>query len=170
MRDNAKTLKLLAPNAYPNLHFFKSVWDGIVDFEGGYVRVSAELRRYLAVLDDVGHWVFTEPPPAISPTDTVKPLTGRNPTSAIIEERFKGAGLTMAPEKPNVRIKDKHRKPREILFEWTNEAGRKETKILYCEWHGKIEAHTNRVHIYPPIPESGNRLIVAIFHKHLPLP
>jgi hypothetical protein len=45
-----------------------------------------------------------------------------------------------------------------------------EGRTLYCEWHYKFEPHINRAHVHPPIPESGGKMIIAIFRDHLPLP
>ncbi|RPF11048.1 hypothetical protein EDB14_2147 [Vibrio crassostreae] len=170
LRDTAATLESLAPHAYPSLYFQSDVWSGIDSFDGGYKRVSVVLRKYLSILDDYGSWVFIEPPPALHPSDTVAPEVGKMPTNADIENRFEGLGLDIVPEKPNVFKKKKCRRAREILFEWKDEKNNKYSEVLYCGWHGRFERHINRLHLFPPIPASKNKLIIGIFHKHLPLP
>ena len=37
-----------------------------------------------------------------------------------------------------------------------------------CEWHSKIEGHRNRIHFHPGDETTGGRILVGIFHKHLP--
>ncbi|PSV56456.1 hypothetical protein [Photobacterium sp. GB-3] len=168
VRDTSGNLEALSSHMYPNLHFFDGVWDGISKFEGGYSRVSSKLQKYLECFDDYGAWVFSEPPPALHPTDTELRQVGVSPSNDLIERRFSGLGLEVAPEKPNVRGNTDCYNARLISFK--SVASEKSVDELYCEWHGKLELHTNRIHIYPPIVDSKGKLIVAIFHKHLPLP
>ncbi|HGZ6487346.1 TPA: hypothetical protein ACOLYF_002766 [Vibrio parahaemolyticus] len=164
LRDTAGTLEALSPNMYPNLHFYERVWKGMSDFQGGYPRASYKLKKYLECLDDYGHWVFTAPPPALHPTDTIEPHLGLTPSNELIESRFAGMGITMAPEKANVRNdKDKYA-ARAIDFKLNPDGPSTE---LYCEWHGKLEGHTNRVHIHPPLAGVVDKVVIAIFHKHL---
>ncbi len=167
--DSARTLQRLAPHAYPNLYFPEAVWKGCNDFNGGYHSQSSELRRYLAALDDFGHWIFTAPPDDGLVVDgaaaliyaVVEGAASASPSDQLVIRRFAQLNLDVVPEKPNVRKDKISRKAREIEI-----GGR----VLYCEWHGKLQAHQNRVHIHAPIPESENRLVVAIFTSHLPLP
>lgn len=67
----------------------------------------------------------------------------------------------MAPENPDVYLDNRCRRAREIAIG---------ERTLYCEWHGKLELHQNRVHIHPPVIESNGKVIIAFFHEHLPLP
>lgn len=159
-RDTAATLERLAPHAYPDTFFLPGVWRGLSDFEGGYTRVREELRRYLDGFDDHGWWVFMAPSPLETELDRRPPIEGR-PDQRLIERRFSLCGLEMAPENANVAQHKTCRQARERTLKG---------RTLYCQWHGKIEPHINRIHIHPPIPESGNRIVVAIFHAHLPLP
>jgi hypothetical protein len=167
-RDTAKNLEDLSPHMYPNLIFIEGVWNGINHFDGGYARVSQNLQKYLAGLDDFGAWIFTEPPPAVHPTDTVTKYTGSQPTNAIIVQRFSGIGLEMAPEKPDVFKNKRCREAREITFNPNPKNG--QTDKLFCEWHGKFEKHINRIHIHPPVNASNGKIIIAIYNNHLPLP
>jgi hypothetical protein len=158
---SAETLERLAPHAYPDLFFFLGVWQGLKRFAGGYLAIRSELQRYLTVLDDHGAWSFTFPPPALEINDARPPDTGARPSNQIIESRFQRLRLEMAPENPNVYSDSACRRAREITVQ---------NKTLYCEWHGKLEPHRNRIHVHKPDNVSGGKVIVAIFHEHLPLP
>jgi len=160
-RDSEATLERFAPHAFPNLFFHSDVWAGLGNLSGGYRAVRLALRNYLAVLDDHGEWVFTAPPPAVSRTDTAPASSDDHPSNQLIERRFQALGLDVAPEKPNVRHDNKCREARERALQG---------RVIYCEWHGKLEPHQNRVHLHPPVPESGNRVVIGVIHEHLPLP
>lgn len=163
LRDTQRNLEMISSHCYPNLYFHKGVWKGIDDFRGGYAAVYDKLQQYLSVLDDYGFWAFKAPPPNINPQDPVPdnidPLL--SPTNQLIQNRFSALGITVTPEKPEVKANKNCREAREINIG---------TKTLYCEWHGKLELHKNRIHIYPPIEESNGKVIIAIFHDHLALP
>lgn len=168
MRDTAKNLENLSPSMYPNLCFSTDVWKGINDFDGGYARTSRQLQKYLSTLDDYGSWIFTAPPPAEHPTDTVQSKSDESPSNDLIEKRFASVGLTMAPENSDVKKDTDCYNAR--LIDFKSNTITDETLKLYCEWHGKLELHINRIHIHPPIAESNGRVIIAIYHRHLPLP
>jgi hypothetical protein len=161
LRDNQHSLEIISSYAYPNLYFKDKIWSEINYFSGGYSAVYKTLQKYLSILNDHGAWVFTTPPPLTHPTDTAIPQLGLLPSKELIENRFLGLSLEMAPEYSNVKEDLKCRTAREITIA---------EKKLYCEWHGKFELHQNRIHIHPPIPETEGKLIIAFFHKHLPLP
>ncbi|HEX5752290.1 MAG TPA: hypothetical protein VFZ09_39150 [Archangium sp.] len=155
-------LEVLAPHAFPDLLFLNGVWSELGHFEGGYARVRQSLHRFLAVLDEHGAWVFTDETGRLSPEEPMPSVGGRKPvTNQIIQQRFIRWGFDVAPEKPNVRTDGICRRARERELEG---------QTLYCEWHYKLESHTNRVHIHPPVNASGGKVIVAIFRDHLPLP
>lgn len=157
-----RRLEMFAPHAFPDLYFIDCVWRGLHRLGGGYLASRDEVMRYLCVLDDYGAWVFTCPPPALSPNEIGgDEKRGGKPTNQVIERRFLGFNLNVAPEKPNVAADPVCRNAREVTIG---------TKTLYCEWHGKIEPHRNRIHIHAPVPESGNRVVIAIIDEHLPLP
>ncbi|WP_155640043.1 hypothetical protein [Burkholderia territorii] len=161
-RDTEATLKRLAPHAFPDLHFHTGVWDQVRSFAGGYDAVRERLRAYLIALDDYGRWAFTCPPPALHPDEAVPNGAPQGlPSNQIIERRFVGFALTMAPENPDVYLDRRCREAREITIG---------ARTLYCGWHAKLEPHRNRIHIHPPVRESANKLIIAIFDEHLPLP
>jgi hypothetical protein len=162
-RVNEAGLEALAPHAFPSLFFLEGVWDGLRHFEGGYVRVREQLHKLLAVLDDHGAWVFTDDTGRLSPgeREPEKDAQRKPVTNRIIERRFMGLGLDVAPEKPDVYEDGKCRRARE------RDLGE---RTLYCEWHCKFEPHVNRAHLHGPTPDSEKKLIVAIFRDHLPLP
>lgn len=162
-RADEAGLEMLAPHAFPDIWFIDGVWDGLRHFEGGYRRVRDELHHFLGVLDDHGHWIFSDTTGRLSPKEP-SPPDGSAPkgvTNGLIEKRFHGFGLIVTPENAEVYEKERYRKPRERMLG---------NRLLYCEWHYKIDPHTNRVHIHAPIPESGDKVIVAIFRQHLVLP
>lgn len=158
--DSPGALQQIAPHAFPNLYFPISVWRGCHNFEGGYTSQAQELRRYLAALDDYGARIFTAPPPSEHPDQLQKP-NGTAPSNQLIIRRFTQLNLDIAPENPNVKANRECRMAREL------EIG---GKIFYCQWHAKLQAWQNRVHIHPPEPESDGKLIIAIMTHHLPLP
>ncbi|CAG2159543.1 hypothetical protein LMG26411_06780 [Cupriavidus numazuensis] len=161
-RDTEETLERLAPHAFPDLHFHPPVWRQIHNFAGGYNAVRLRLRAYLAALDDHGCWAFMHPPPALRPDEValvVDPTA--QPSNQIVERRFHGMALDIAPENPNVYQDAYCRRARQITIG---------QRTIYCEWHGKLERHQNRLHIHAPIPESNNKVVIAIFDAHLPIP
>lgn len=158
--DCESTLERLAPHAFPDLYFVDGVWRGIGDFAGGYHAVRESLRHLLTVLDDHGCWAFTAAPPQIREDDGGEVGTG-NPNNELIEQRFTTYGITLAPEKADVKADNRCRSARERIVG---------NRTLYCEWHAKLSPNRNRVHVHSPVPESGGKLVVAIFHEHLPLP
>lgn len=158
--DNALTLECFASHAFPDLFFVNGVWGGLGRLAGGYSSIRKEVRQCLAHLDDYGRWAFTFPPPALAPNEPAG-AAGGLPTNQIIEKRFNGLNLTVAPENPNVFLNRLCRQAREV------EVG---GRVLYCEWHQKFEPHRNRLHIHAPVAESDDKVIIAIFDEHLPLP
>lgn len=161
-RADEEGLQALAPHAFPDVFFLEGVWDGLRHFEGGYARVREALHHLLAVLDDHGAWVFTDETGRLSRDEPEPSDKKRKPArDEIVEARFKRWGFEIAPEAPEVRMDGRCRRSRERVL-----GGR----TLYCEWHYKFEKHINRAHIHPPVTASGGKVIVAIFHSHLPLP
>lgn len=160
-RGTADALERYAPHAFPSLFFHPDVWQGLSTFAGGYLAVRTEVQRYLAVLDDYGNWAFTAPPPALSPSEPAGPEVDLLPTDQIVERRFRGLNLDMAPENPNIRAHTSCRQAREVIVG---------NRTLYCEWHGKLQPHRNRIHIHAPVSESDGKVVIAKFHEHLQLP
>lgn len=157
-RDSVTTLQKIAPHAFPDLFFAKDVWLGLDDLSDGYIPLRREIRKYLSILNDIGAWVFTSPPPLLSPLDTMAAEEEGAITNQIIQERFSYQGLNFSPEKKNVRTHEASRQAREIILG---------ERTLYCEWHGKFERHRNRMYVHAPVEESDGKVIVAIFHRHL---
>lgn len=150
-----------ASRAYPNLYFVDGVVAQASGLAGGYTASRQRIHLALVALNDWGHWAFTCAPPAISPADAVAPYFGLRPTNQLIEQRFAGLGLDAAPENPNVYNDRACREARETKVKG---------KVLYCEWHIKLEPHRNRIHFHPPVHESDDRVIVGMISEHLPLP
>lgn len=162
-RADEAGLEGLAPHAFPDTFFLNGIWDGLRHFDGGYGRVRDTLHNLLAVLDDHGAWVFTDETGRLSPAEPrPKEVAKRLPiTNQLIERRFGGFGLDIAPENPDVHADGRCRRAREKALGDTT---------LYCEWHFKFQPHINRAHLHAPVPESDHKIIVAIFRDHLPLP
>jgi len=160
-RDTHDALVKYACHAYPSLYFYNTVLSDVNDLIGGYNVHRDVVKRYLSVLDDYGHAIFMTPVGFdFIENKHAEGLSGSAPNQ-VIEERFAQLHLEFAPENPNVRMDTKCRKAREITIN---------SVVFYCEWHGKLQRHQNRLHIHKPVPESNNKIIVAIFHPHLPLP
>ena len=159
--DNVESLNCFGPKAYPHLFFHDDVLSNVAALDGGYLSSRQIVRRALAILDDNANWIFTRPPPTLSFDDAYDASSEELPSNQIIEARFRGAGLVVAPENPNVHDDLKCRKSREISV-----AGQK----LYCHWHVKLELHRNRIHIHAPISGTGDKTLVGIIKDHLPLP
>lgn len=156
-----RAVEALAPHAFPTVHFIDGVWRDARCFDGGYSRVRDALLGFLAVLDDHGAWVFTDPTGRLSPSEAVSESKPVPVTRALIERRFHGWGLAVAPENADVARDVECRRAR------TRTLG---TEQLYCEWHYKLERHVNRVHIHEPTPASDGKVIVAVYADHLRLP
>jgi hypothetical protein len=159
--DNTESLIRNSPHAHPDLHFIDGVLWGVDRLSGGYLASRHRVRAALAALDDWGHWVFSCPPPAMTPHEEVLPDAGGRPGNLLIQNRLAGVGVTAAPENPDVRKHRVSREARETIIG---------ARTLYCEWHVKLEAHQNRIHFHGPIPESGDKVVVGMIDAHLPLP
>lgn len=159
--DTAQSLMKFSGRAYPNLYFHDSVISSVTQLRGGYEASRNLVRESLATLDDHSNWIFTRPPPTLGINDAYDTASDEQPTNQIIIDRFRGVGLNVAPENPNVRRDRICREAREITVE-----GEK----LYCHWHVKLELHRNRIHIHAPVRETFSRTVIAIIHEHLPLP
>lgn len=159
--DSEASLRRLAPHAYPDLHFVDGVLNHMNDLTGGYHGLRERIKSTFAILDDFGSWAFTNPSAALIPSEEDVGAVGEQPRNEIVEIRFRGFGVILAPENPNVRLDRKCREAREIVLEG---------RTLYCEWHVKLEPHQNRIHIHKPVIESSNKVIVGMIANHLPLP
>jgi hypothetical protein len=157
----AEMLERFSPNAFPDIYFCPGIWRGFRGLAGGYLAIRDQIWKYLCVLDDYGRWIFCAPNLATPFQISDDWNVNTRPSNQLIERRFKSHNLEMTPENPNV-FKDKTcREAREISID---------NKLLYCEWHGKLEPHRNRLYVHPPIFQSNWKVIMAIAHEHLPLP
>jgi hypothetical protein len=159
--DTDVNLERFAPHAYPRLYFYEGVWRGLSRMVGGYAAISHQLKRTLAALNDYGAWAFTFPPPALAPNEPAGPDPTARPSNQIVERRFVGLNVTLAPENPDVWRNRGSREAREIVVRG---------RVLYCEWHAKLQPHQNRIYLHPPVIESGEKVVIGILHEHLPLP
>ncbi len=159
--DGLESLVRNSPHAYPALLFADGVLRHVDRLSGGYPASRQRVQTALAALDDWGHWVFTWPPPAISPQEGPPLDADARPGNLLIQNRFAGVGLTAAPENPDVWKDRVSREARQTILA---------ARTLYCEWHVKLEPHRNRIHFHRPIPESGDKVVIGMIDEHLPLP
>lgn len=160
-RDGSvSALDRYAANAFPQIFFSSQVWLGIRALAGGYTHIASRITEVLSVLDRHGKWIFTASPPSLVASDSVS-VVGGTPTNQLIERRFLAHHVDATPENPNVYSDSDCRRAREI---------RVGGSMLYCSWHAKLEPHRNRLYFHPPVPESGGRIVIGIFHEHLPTP
>ena len=159
--DGLNCLMRYAPHAYPNICFVDGVLCDLDTLDGGYIASSCRVQHTLAQLDDWGKWVFSCPPPAVAPTEDQQKNNGSRPSNQLMKKRFLGLGLDAAPENPIVKKNRNCRNAREAEI-----GGR----ILYCEWHIKLERHRNRIYIHRPVRESCDKVVVGMIADHLPLP
>ncbi|AZE13289.1 hypothetical protein [Pseudomonas chlororaphis] len=159
--DTYESLRRLAPHAFPSLYIHPDAWTGLHRLSGGYLEHRNEVKRHFAIFNDYGTWAFMCPPPALAPNEAMGLDPSQAPSNQIIERRFVGFNVDISPENPSVYRNANCRRAREITIE---------ARELYCEWHAKIQAHQNRIHVHPPIKESNGKFIIAIVHEHLELP
>ena len=159
--DNETSLRQFAENAYPSLYFHGDVLNDVSQLVGGYWKVRNGVKYAFAILNDCGKWAFTFPPPALTMEETYVPDEMAQPTNQLIQYRFKGLNLEVAPENPNVSRTGMARRAREIQVD---------NETLYCHWHVKLEPHQNRIHIHKPVSVTDDKLVIGIIHRHLPLP
>ena len=43
-----------------------------------------------------------------------------------------------------------------------------ESRVYRCEWHSKLEPHRNRIYFHIGDEGTGGRVLIGIFHQHLP--
>ena len=41
-------------------------------------------------------------------------------------------------------------------------------RVYLCEWHSKLEPHRNRIYLHPGDVGTDERVLIGIFHQHLP--
>jgi hypothetical protein len=109
--DGLADLMRRANRAYPNLYFYENVLATADSFNGGFHANKTVLKRYLEVLSDVGHGIFTKPPETHGGSG--QPSSG-SPSAQLIEQRFGLAQLVVAPENPNVKNHRASREAREV--------------------------------------------------------
>lgn len=159
--DSLQSLLQFASRAYPELYFIEGVLNDADHLTGGYLALRRDVQRALEMLNDRGHWIFTTPPPALTPDEVSPPDSDASLGNQLIERRFAASGINAAPENPNVRGDRVSREAREAII-----SGR----ILYCEWHVKLQRHQNRIYFHKPVVESENKIIIGMISSHLPLP
>jgi hypothetical protein len=129
-----------APHAFPDLVITDNLWRGLRDLSQPYRARRAELARLLGALSDHGARIFAMP-------------------QRDWESQFASRGVHISGESSN-DMKPPCRKHREREY-----GG----ETLVFEWHIKIEAHVDRIHVHPGTQRSNYRVIVGIITRHLPM-
>lgn len=130
----------LAPSAFPELEFVDGVWRDLRDLSRPYRDRRDELIHHFGVLSDHGARIFA---------------LGQN---ALIEAEFGSLKVHLSPENTETLADGKCRRARERVHRG---------KSYLFDWHLKIEAHTDRIHVHPG---DGGPVLVGIIATHLPLP
>lgn len=133
----------LSTSAFPQLHFVEGVWRGLRDLSCPYRDRRDQLIHALSVLNDSGQAIFA---------------LRRNQQ---IEAEFRSLGVEISPENTQTLEDGRCRRARERRFR---------DEVLVFEWHVKLEAHKDRIHVHPGVKASEHRPIVGIITVHLPLP
>jgi hypothetical protein len=66
--------------------------------------------------------------------------------------------VDLSPESPNTRGSERLMRQRRRDFEG---------QTFTCEWHAKLEPHRNRIHFAVPTSDTGGKIFIGIFVKHL---
>lgn len=159
--NNLVALQRFSTHSYPDILFYGDSLSDARKLAGGFNSMSDLVQNSLEVLNDFGKWIFNCPPPSLTPAEVRDDAAIGYPTNQMIEDRFRGFGLIVAPENPNVFLNAICRRAREVTIG---------EGVIYCEWHVKLEPHRNRIHFHKPLPASGDKLVIAFIGEHLPLP
>ena len=133
----------LSNSAFPQLRFVDGVWRGLRDLSRPYRDRRDQLIDVFSVLNDSGPTIFA---------------LERHQQ---IEAEFMSRGVDISPENTETLADGTCRRARERPFG---------DQVLVFEWHVKLEAHQDRIHVHPGVEASGHRPIVGIISRHLPLP
>ena len=133
----------MSTSAFPQLRFVDGVWRGLRDLSRPYRDRRDQLIDTFSVLNDSGPAIFA---------------LGRNQR---IEAEFMSRGIDISPENAETLADGTCRRARERRFR---------DEMLVFEWHVKLEAHQDRIHVHPGVKASENLPIVGIITRHLPLP
>ena len=128
----------LSSYAFPNLRFADGV--SFKRFEGAYRDLREPVVDHLAKIND--HF----------PTAYARGNGRADLVTAAV-------GIDITMESPNTRRSETLMRHRDAVLD---------NRIYRCEWHSKIEAHRNRVHIHPGDDDSEGCVVIGIFVAHLP--
>ncbi len=133
----------LATSAFPRLRFVEGVWRGLRDLSRPYRDRRDQLIQVFSVLNDSGPEIFARK------------------RHQLIEAEFMSLGVDISPENTETLADGVCRRARERKFK---------DDLLVFEWHVKLEAHQDRIHVHPGVESSDHLPIVGIITRHLPLP
>lgn len=133
----------LAPHAFPNLAFVEGVFRGLRDLSCAFTNRRNDIVSALATLSDHAEVIFA------------------SQREKDIACQLRAFGIEASTETRETLEDAKCRTARERSFG---------SRVILFDWHAKFEPHVDRLHFSPPIPLSGNKPIIGIIHRHLPLP
>jgi hypothetical protein len=133
----------LAPHAFPNLVFVDGVFRGLRDLSCPFAHRRDDVVRTLGALSDYSEIIFA--------SHKEKDIAGQ----------LRALGIDASTETRETLEDAKCRTARERRFG---------SQVLLFDWHAKFEPQVDRLHFCPPMPSSGNKPIIGIIHRHLPLP
>lgn len=134
---------ILARSAFPLLQFVEGVFGGLRDFSRPFRDRRGDLVFHLSVLNDAGARIF-----ALAQNQR-------------IEAEFRALQVIMSPETRETIADGRCRRARERVHG---------DETLVFDWHMKVEPQIDRIHVHPGTAASAGRVLVGIFHAHLPLP
>lgn len=140
---SVEQLSAIVERAFPSLFFKPNIWDEVRRFSLPYGAIRSVLVRALSDLNDNLPGLYGQ----CSPDE--------------FAARFEACStFKISPESPNTRRDRKKIAQRDIDISG---------HVLRCEWHLKIGPTADRIHFHAPVPGvSGERIIIGIFHEHLP--
>ena len=133
----------LAPWAFPDLVWVDGVWSGLKDFENSFKQIRKDVTRHLGVLNDHGRALFTQ-------------YADNGPQ---IRGELGSRGVDASPENGNTLQNATAKKARERTYR---------DQVYLLSWHTKIERGRDRIHFHPGDANSNHKVIIGIFHHHLP--
>ena len=136
---NIDQMSEFATEAFKNVDFIDGAFDGIKKMSAPYSFLVSKLVHDLGVLSDEGKRIFSG-----SWQDA--------------PAEFGSFGVQISDENGNTKSNAKAEKERTIEVDGEN---------LKFWWHIKLEPDRNRIHIHPDRVQSGKKIIVGIFCRHL---
>jgi hypothetical protein len=137
--NSATEMALFCDSAFSQLDFVPGCLQGIKNMSRPYREIISDVIHHLSVLNDFGKQIF-----AARWQDA--------------PAKFGSHGVEISDENGKTKQNSKAKKARELKIG---------NDTIFFWWHTKIEAHRDRIHIYPDNVPTGGKIIVGIFCNHL---